>query len=117
MLQFKSYPSFSFYTQKLYDFGTWKCNILSLDVCDGYYKITLDTSENIINMICGNGGYHWIFFPDLGVGTIFGSYGDYDYNYSKLCDIYDDIDALSIVCCMSNVENFVHKTSKMENMS
>lgn len=112
MLQFESYPSFSFSARMIMDETWWTCTILSLDVCDGYYRITLDTSRRKVTFLCGNGGYHWIFFPHRGVGTELGNFSDFEYNLMKLGKYFDHITCMSILYCLTNVENFVHRIHK-----
>lgn len=114
-MKFESLPGFSFAARPLFDEGRWTCRVLSLETCEGYCKVTLDTSKEIIHFMCGNGGYNWVFFPHNGYGCVLANYNDYEYNYMQLSGLYDDVDTTSIIYCLSNILDFVNEALKKEN--
>lgn len=114
MARLKTYNGFSFSANPLFDDSNWDCHILSLDVCEGYYRVTLDTYKETIEFLCGNIGYHWIFFPHYDSGTVLGNYNNIEYNFRKLYDIFDEHNATSIAHSLPEIEKYIRFQKRKE---
>ena len=98
----------------MFDDSNWECHILLLDVCDGYNRVAIDTYDETIEFLCGNIGYHWIFFPHYDSGTVLGNYNNIEYNFRKLYDIFDEHNAISIAHSLPQIEKYVRFQNKKE---
>ena len=117
MANLVAYNGFSFKAGPLFEDINWECRVLSLDVCDGYFRVILDTYDETITFLCGNIGYHWIFFPESGLGTVLSNYNDMEYNYRKLYEINDDHTAISIVYALIEIEKYISFQMKKEEFA
>ena len=117
MARLRSYNGFSFSSNSLFDDSSWDCHILLLDVCDGYYRITLDTYEETIEFLCENIGYHWIFFPQYDSGTVLGNYNNIEFNFRKLYDIFNEHDAISIARSLPEIEKHLRFQKEKEEFA
>ena len=115
MISFNTYEAFSFSIDDC-DHGYWNCHALLLDECKGYYRMIVDTHKNTLEFLCGNIGYHWIFFTNLGVGTILGSYNCIEYNHEKLVDILSNHDALSIAHALYEIDIQINLQKKVAEL-
>ena len=117
MARIRSFNGFSFPASRLYEDSTWECHILSLDVCDGYSRVIIDTYEKTITFLCGNIGYHWIFFPDSEEGTVLGNYNNIEYNFRKLYEFFNEHNAASIAHSLLEIEKYIRFHKKKEEFA